>query len=250
MLSKKDAEALIFLKLSHLFNNLPYAIYSIDSVNINLIKLNDHNNNHLTKVNEKLGSDYTNYTFDINVEIVIHSLLEGERKSIIATLHNMDGSSEDDLKINKDDISNLIFEIKKNYIDGIINNINYYIDIYELLQAVGNEYCYESILYKKSEKAIILSLKNIITFSKVNEMIFLDKKYNKKIILKLNSLLSFKSFLTRKIISIFLEKKEIKNTNIDLLKLIDEYYLTYGNNKSTNNTKEYLYLSLLNNLRG
>lgn len=234
MLSKKEAETLIFLKLSHLFNNLPYVIYNIDSVNIDLIKLN-----------EKLGSDYT---FDIRVEIIIHSLLEGERKSIIATLHNMTDSSEDDLNINKDDISNLIFEIKKNYIDNIINNVNYYIDIYKLLQAVGNDYHYGSILYKKSERAI-LSLKNIITFSKVNEMIFIDRKYNKKIILKLNSLLSFKSFLTRKIISIFLEKKEIKNINIDLLELIDEYYIAYENNKSTSNTKEYLYLTLLNNLR-
>lgn len=233
MLSKKEAESLILLKLSHLFNNLPYAIYSIDSVNINLIKLN-----------EQLGSDYT---FDIKVEIIIHSLLEREKKSIIATLHNMDGSSEDDLKINKDDISNLIFEIKKNYIDSIINNVNYYIDIYELLQAIGNEYHYGNTLYKKGE-SVILSMTNIITFSKVNEMVFLDKKYNKKIILKLNSLLSFKSFLTRKIISIFLEKKEIKNINIDLLKLIEEYYNNYGFN-SINNTKEYLYLALLHNLR-
>lgn len=233
MISKKEAESLILLKLFHLFNNLPYAIYSIDSVKISLIKLSD-----------KLESDYT---FDISVEILIHSLLEGEKKSIIATLHNMAGSSEDDLKINKDDISNLIFEIKKNYIDGIINNINYYIDIYKLLQAIGNEYSYGSILYKKGETAI-LSLKNIITFSKVHEMIFLDRKYNKKIILKLNSLLSFKSFLTRKIINIFLEKKEIKNVNIDLLELIDEYYTTYGNSKLTNNTKEYLYLTLLHNL--
>lgn len=235
MLCKKEAETLIFLKLSHLFNNLPYVIYNIDSVNIDLIKLN-----------EKLGSDYI---FDIKVEIIIHSLLEGERKSIIATLHNMDGGlSEDDLNINKDDISNLIFEIKKNYIDNIISNINYYIDIYKLLQAVGNDYHYGSILYKKGERAI-LSLKNIITFSKVNEMIFIDRKYNKKIILKLNSLLSFKSFLTRKIISIFLDKKEIKNINIDLLELIDEYYTVYGSNTPVNNTKEYLYLSLLNNLR-